>query len=333
MIRLLKMGSETKKAVMRRLTAVAILLVLIIMTGVLWWQRGLAPANPNDKSSVIFVVNNGEGVREIANRLMAEKLINDPIVFFLYTRLSGVDKQLQAGDFRISRSMSASEIASSLTHGMLDIWVTIPEGQRADEIAQTLKEKMPKYEDSWKTVLEENEGYLFPDTYLIPREADINTILSLFKGNFEKKYESVKGTKTTALSDQQTIILASLIEREAKFASDRPLVASVIMNRLNDGMALQIDATVQYALGYQPEAKTWWKKDLTMDDLKIASNYNTYENTGLPPTPISNPGLSAIEAALKPANTNYVYYVSDSKGHLHFSATLEGHNQNIKSYL
>src|SRR4029077_17317127 len=132
-------------------------------------------------------------------------------------------------------SMSALDVATNLTHGTLDIWVTIPEGLRADEIADMLKQKIPSYNESWRAVLDSNEGYLFPDTYLIPRDANINLVVTLVRNNFEKKYNTVSSTKTTALTDAQTIIVASIVEREAVFEEDRPLVASVIMNRLNIG--------------------------------------------------------------------------------------------------
>lgn len=315
----------------RLLVALGILLILLV-AGIFWWERGLLALDTANKTSQTFVIKNGEGVREISNNLRTQRLIKDPVVFFLLTKLEGLDKKIQAGDFRLSPSMSAQEIATNLTHGMLDIWTTIPEGLRATEIAEVLKARIPSYNDSWKPQLEANEGYLFPDTYLIPKDADINLVLALMKNNFQKKYDSVKATKTTALTDAQTIIVASIIEKEAKFAQDRPIVASVIMNRLNMGMALQVDPTVAYALGYQADTKTWWKKDLTFDDLKIDSPYNTYKNVDLPPTAICNPGLSSIEAALKPADTNYLYYYSDKQGHLHFATTVEGHNANIQKY-
>jgi UPF0755 protein len=317
---------------MKRILVVLGLLIIFSVIILVWWQNGLQAANASDKTPKIFIVKSGEGVREIANNLKTNGLIKDPIVFFLLTKLQGIDKKIQAGDFRLAPTMSAQEIATNLTHGTLDIWTTIPEGLRATEIANILKAKIPSYNDSWISELQANEGYLFPDTYLIPRDADINMVLSLMKSNFQKKYDTVRDTKQTVLTDAQTVTVASIIEKEAKFAEDRPLVASVIMNRLNMGMALQVDPTVAYALGYQTDTKSWWKKDLTFDDLKINSLYNTYKNTGLPPTPISNPGLSAIEAALKPADTNYLYYYSDKLGHLHFATTVQGHNANIQKY-
>jgi UPF0755 protein len=317
---------------MKRLIAVFVLLIILSAGLFLWWQNGLLSVNASNKTPKIFIIKNGEGVREVANNLKTDGLIRDPIVFFLYTRIKGLDKQIQAGDFRLNPAMNMTEVATNLTHGTLDIWTTIPEGLRADEVADLLKAKIPSYSESWRPVLEANEGYLFPDTYLIPRDADVNMILSLMKDNFQKKYDSVKDTKTTALTDAQTIIIASIIEREAIFAQDRPLVASVFINRLGMGMALGSDPTVQYALGYQADTKTWWKKDLTADDLLIDSPYNTRKIAGLPPTAISNPGLSAIEAALAPIKTDYLYFFSDKEGHLHFATTIEGHNANIQKY-
>jgi UPF0755 protein len=317
---------------MKRLITVIILLIILASGLFFWWQNGLSSANANDKTPQIFVVKNGEGVREIANNLKAGGLIHDPIVFFLYTRINGLDKQIQAGDFRLNPSMSMTDVANNLTHGTLDIWATIPEGLRADEIADLLRAKIPSYNESWRPILELNEGYLFPDTYLIPRDADVNLIVTLMRNNFQTKYNSVKGTQTTTLTEAQTVILASIIEREAMYAADRPLVASVLINRFEIGMALGSDPTVMYALGFQADTKTWWKKDLTADDLLINSPYNTRKNAGLPPTAIANPGLSAIEAALAPAKTDYLYFFADKQGHLHFAATLQGHNANIQKY-
>ena len=317
---------------MKRLVAVLVILIILSSGIFLWWHNGLQAINASNKTPQIFVVKNGEGVREVSNNLKTAGLIKDPIVFFLYTRINGIDKQIQAGDFRLNPSMSMADVANGLTHGTLDIWTTIPEGLRADEIADLLRSNMPSYNESWRLVLNANEGYLFPDTYLIPRDAGVNMIVTMMRNNFQAKYDSVKNTQTTALTEAQTIIIASIIEREAIFATDRPLVASVLINRLNLGMPLGSDPTVMYALGFQAGAKTWWKQDLTADDLLINSPYNTRKNAGLPPTAISNPGLSAIEAALAPAKTDYLYFFSDKQGHLHFATTIQGHNANIQKY-
>lgn len=306
--------------------------ITLILLFFIWFENGLKAVDTSDKTNRIFVVAKGGGVREIANKLKKEGFIKDSVVFFLLIRKLGLDGKIQAGDFRLSPSMNVTEIAESLTHGTLDIWVTIPEGKRVDELADILKEKIPTYTPLWKTKLQNFEGYLFPDTYLIPKDADIDLIISIMRNNFEKKFVQIKINRSHNLTKNDLVILASLIEREAKHAQDRPLVSSVLVNRLNIGMPLQIDATVQYALGYQLEQKSWWKKDLTTADLKINSQFNTYQNVGLPPTPIANPGLATLEAAANPSETDYLYYISDKNGFLHFAKTLEEHNNNIKKY-
>lgn len=316
---------------MKKIYISLIILVVFVILTFLWWQNGLRPANPTDKTPKIFIIKPGEGVREIANHLKTQGLIKDPIVFFLITKRTGLDKKIQAGDFRLNPSMKAMDVAEGLTHGTLDIWVTIPEGLRADEISDILKEKMPTFEESWREKLKANEGYLFPDTYLIPRDADADMVITLLKNTFETRFETLDTSKTN-LSKSQIVIVASLIEREAKHSEDRPLVASVILNRFDIGMKLDIDATIQYALGYQENEKRWWKKSLTLDDIKLNSAFNTYRVNGLPPTPISNPGLSSLEAAVNPATTDYLYYITDVNGINHYGKTLEEHNANIEKY-
>ncbi len=311
-----------------------ILIIVIAIVGFgmfIWWQNGITAVNPSDKTSHIFVVAKGSNVREIANNLKQENLIKDPVVFFLLVKQLGLDQKIQAGDFRLSQSMTAEQVAKQLTIGTLDIWVTIPEGKRAAEIAEILKEKVPAYNDSWKTDLSMEEGYLFPDTYLIPRDANATIVINQMKGNFEKKYANLDTSKTN-LTKKQIVSVGSLVEREARFAEDRPLVASVILNRLRIDMPLQIDATIQYALGYQADEKTWWKKNLTLEDLKINSPYNSYNRVGLPPTPISNPGFNVLRAVVDPTRTEYLYYISDSSGHNHYAKTVQEHNANIKKY-
>lgn len=314
---------------MRKLVVV-ILLVLLIGIGFLWWKHGELPVNSKDTSSKVFVVEKGAGVRAIANSLKTQGLIQDPIVFFLFVKKNGFDKNIQAGDYRLSPSMNLAKVVDSLSHGTLDIWVTIIEGKRAGEIADILQKNIPSYEESWRPLLVAQEGSLFPDTYLIPRDATIDTVLSILKNNFDKKIQEAGLLHDANLSRFLTI--ASFIEREALFDSDRTLVSSVIHNRLRIGMKLDIDASVQYALGKQPNGG-WWKKNLTTEDLKIDSPYNTYKYSGLSPTAISNPGIAAIKAAINPSQTDYLYYISDKQGHIHAATTLQGHQSNINKYL
>ncbi|MDO8621401.1 MAG: endolytic transglycosylase MltG [Candidatus Levybacteria bacterium] len=313
---------------MKRLTAIIILFIILAVGGIIWWENGLLPVNSKDATKNIFVVEKGSGLKEVASKLEAQGLIKNRIVFFLYTRLGKFEGKIQAGDFRLSPSMNLKEIAENLTHGTLDIWVTIPEGKRSDEIADILQEKIPSFKPSWRTILRTQEGYLFPDTYLIPKDATINQITNIMKNNFYAKIQSINLPSNDPRITKITI-MASLIEREALRDDEKPIIASVITNRLNVGMSLDIDATLQYIKG--KSSGQWWSVP-TIEDKKINSEYNTYMNVGLPPAPIANPGLEAIKAALNPQKTNYYYYIHDLEGNVHFAKTLEEHNANIRKY-
>ncbi len=310
------------------------LLIIIFLGGIgfICWSYELQPADSSNYSSQIFTITPGEGVKQIGTSLESKGLIKNSLAFYLFVKQSGIENKIQAGDFQLSPSLSLKQIANKLTANTLDIWVTISEGKRAEEIADLFESKLPHFSQSWRKALDKEEGYLFPDTYLIPHGADIKQIVSLMKNNFAKKYASIDPNPDSKLSQQEIVTIASMVEREARFPDDQPLVASVILNRLNLGMPLQIDSTIQYALGYQTGENTWWKKKLTLNDLEIDSPYNTYTQTGLPPTPIANPGLGALKAAVHPADTSYLYYISDKYGHNHYAKTLSEQNANIQKY-
>lgn len=316
---------------MKRLLAVFVIIIIGAMGALIWWKAGLSPVNPLERESKIFVVAKGSGLKEIASKLENENLIKNRIVFFLYTRLGKFDKKIEAGDFRLSPSMSASEIAENLTHGTLDIWITVSEGKRAAEIAEILKEKMPTYDSSWPSVLATQEGYLFPDTYLIPKDASIKMVINQMRGNFDAKYATLP-TSNTDLTQEETVILASLIEREAITDPERPIIAGILINRLNGGMALQVDATIQYVKGENASNKKWWEPVLIEEYKTVVSDYNTYLFAGLPPGPISNPGLESLRAAASPVQTDYLYYLHDKNGKIRYAKTLAQHNENIKIF-
>lgn len=314
---------------MRKLILLAALLLIILVIGIGWWNNALQPVNPNSNTQKMFAVSKGVGIRELGNQLKKDSLIKDPVVFFLYIKQQGLDKKIEAGQFRLSPSMSVPKIAEELQHGALDKWLTIPEGFRTEQIAEELKNDFPNYQSSWETELKAHEGYLFPDTYLIPRDADISVIIDKLSSTFNAKIESI-GLQPTDPNLSTIITEASLIEREANTDAEKPLIASVINNRIADGMPLQIDATVQYAIGKR--SGKWWDVP-TIEDLQVNSSYNTYKIIGLPPTPICNPGLASINAALHPASSDYLYYVHDPQGNIHFAKTDSEHQANINKYL
>ena len=309
----------------------------IILIGLLifwlWWSQAIKPPVPDDEASVLFSIESGENIRSIADKLQKQNLIRSPVAFFLLARFGSVADKIQAGEFRLSRSADMYKIADSLTHGTVDVQITIPEGYRNEEIALKLAQSLSIPENEFLKAAE--EGFMFPDTYLIPKEASASQVSKIFLDNFNKKVteKEISLIKQKNLTLDEVINIASIVEREAKFDEDRELVASVILNRLNIGMKLDIDATIQYALGYIPAEKSWWKKEITLEDLEIDSPYNTYKNPGLPPTPIANPGLKAILAVLEAPKTDYLYYIADKTGKSHFAVSFEEHARNIAKYL
>ncbi len=318
------------------LTRFIIFLCLLCLTGLIifwWWKEGLVAVNNKNQAPVIFVVQKGEGVRSIASNLQRQNLIRSSTAFFLLVKLMGIETNLQAGDFRLNQSMDGKEIALELTHGYLDIWVTSLEGWRVEEIAMRLAKDISLPESQFLQFAE--EGYMFPDTYLIPRDASAAAIVDIFRNNFEKKVSAEMRAEMAKqkLSLKDAVILASIVEREGRSSTDRPIIAGVLRNRLDHDWPLQADATLQYALGYQPSEKTWWKKSLTEADKKIKSPFNTYLYPGLPPAPLANPGLESLKAVIYPQASDYWFYLHDQEGAVHFAKTIEEHNANINNYL
>ena len=316
-----------------KLTIFFCLFAIIFISFYIYYLQAIKSVNPLADDPINFTIRRGEDVRQISKRLEEQNLIRSSLVFFLQTRFTDLGKKIQAGDFLLNQSMNMKEIARELLHGTSDVKLTIPEGWRKEEIATKIVSEFNIPES--EILKSANEGYLFPDTYFIQKDATGEAIVSLMQDNFNKKTRGLNKNLLNKhnISFDDAIIAASLVEREAKLSEDRPLIASVILNRLKIEMKLDIDTTVQYALGFQPKEKTWWKKDLTQEDLQVNSLYNTYINQGLPPTAIANPGISAITAVLNAPETDYLYYVADKNGKSHFARTFEEHAANIAKYL
>lgn len=327
------MKSNKAHAVAVRFVVLFCIIVLAAWGGWFWWQYGISPVDPSNTAPVIFKVTTGEGGKEIAADLARQDLIHSSTSFYLLIKLLGIEKELQAGEFRLNKSMDARTIAMEMTHGILDVWVTTLEGWRDEEIATQLAKDLDIPEEQF--LMYAKEGYMFPDTYLIPRDATASAVAKMFMDNFNTKVTASMraDAKKTGLTFDQTITLASIVEREGVSDADRPVISGILLNRIKLGMPLQVDATLQYALGYQPFEKSWWKKNLTDDDKKINSPYNTYANVGLPPGPIANPGLASIKAAIYPTATDYLYYLHDKTGAVHYAKTIEEHTANVQKYL
>lgn len=301
--------------------------------GWLWWRDAISAADPSDTTPKMFVVRRGDGVKSIAGRLASEGFIRSPTGFYLLVKALGIERDLEAGDYRLNPAMDAAALARELTHGTLDVWVTTLEGWRVEEIAAKLTKELDIPESEFAKVA--REGYMFPDTYLVPRDATVGAVAELFLETFDKKVDQTlrADARKTGLSFDEVITLASIVEREGRTQEDRPVIAGILLKRLKADWSIQADATLQYALGYQVGEKTWWKKWLTEEDKKVKSSYNTYTNPGLPPRPIANPGLVSIKAVIYPKETDYWYYLHDPEGLVHFAKTLEEHNSNIAKYL
>jgi len=324
---------SNKPSIATRFIVFFFLLVLTAWGSWFWWSYSISPVDPADNTPVVVVVSRGEGAKAIAADLARQNLIRSPTGFYLLVKLLGIERDLQAGDFRLNKSMDARTIATTMTHGIVDVWMTTLEGWRIEEVATQLTKDLDIPERQFLSSA--REGYMFPDTYLVPRDATASAVVEMFLDNFNKKVTPAmrKDATGTGLTFEQIITLASLVEREGNSDSDRPIIAGVLLNRIKLGMPLQVDATLQYALGYQPFEKSWWKKELTDEDKKIKSPYNTYINVGFPPGPIANPGLAAIRAAMYPTTTDYLYYIHDKTGAVHFARTIEDHDANIRKYL
>lgn len=309
-----------------------LLLLIIIVIIVYWWFSSIQPVSLDIHTTKTITIQKGKGLREIAENLKTDGIIRSPAAFLIAVKYLGIDNSIQAGTFYLSPSMDTYTVAKKLTKSTNDIRVTIPEGKRVEEVVAILAENIPNInQDDWEFIFNQDEGYLFPDTYQFSKDCTPDQVIKTMKNNFNTKFNSIQ-IINNYLSKSEIVILASMIEREARHDEDRQLVSSVIYNRLNIGMKLDIDSTVQYAIGYDYSGRTWWKKRLTATDLANISPYNTYRNPGLPPGPISNPGLTSLQAAANPADTNYLYYFTDSNGINHYSSTYEAHETNIRKY-
>lgn len=327
------MKSNKSTSTAFRLSAFIFVIIVAAIGIWLWWADGISPVDPSDTSPVTFVISQGEGVRDIAGNLARSRLIRSTTGFFVLVKLLGLERDLQAGQYRLNRSMDAKAIATELTHGIVDLWVTTLEGWRVEEIANKLAKEFDIPGSEFLKYA--REGYMFPDTYLVPRDATASAIAKLFLDTFESnvtpqmRADAQKSGRTMG----EVVILASIVEREGKTNEDRPVIAGILLKRLDADWPLQTDATIQYALGYQAFEKSWWKKVLTQEDKKIRSPFNTYLNIGLPPLPIANPGVSSIRAVIYPQDSPYWYYLHDREGRVHYATTIEEHEQNVASYL
>lgn len=310
-----------------------LVIVTLILGGYLFLKTKLTPFSSDSKNTV-FIIESGESLTAISKKLEEKYLIKNNFAFVAYSFFSRQNRNIQAGTYRLSPSLSTPEMIKKLTTGGIsDYWLRIPDGSRLEEISSLFPDN-PYFTD--KDFLKESrgqEGYLFPDSYLLPEYFNLEQILAVVSDNFETKFSQAKKGTTSKLSDRNNLILASLLEREGRSLNSKQMIAGILLNRLNINMALQLDATVQYAKDSQTRNITKYWEPITRSDLQIISPYNTYKNPGLPPYPICNPAYNSLYAAFHPIDSDYFYYITGNDGKMYYAETLEGHNSNIAKYL
>jgi UPF0755 protein len=287
---------------------------------------------PSDFSSGTIVnISSGATLNQIAGSLKANRIIRSTFIFKAYTLLVGDTTGLRTGQYLFTDPQSALRVAYRLIHGQEGfplVKVTIQEGLTSSNIAVIIAKAIPDFDKAgFLKLAKPDEGYLFPDTYFWPTNLAPSEAASDMRSIFDDKLQTVQGDLAAFGKPQKDVIaMASIVEKEATSSTDRRIVAGILWKRLAAGMALQVDPPFEYFLN-KPAGK------LTSADIKTESPYNLYLHTGLPPTPIDNPGLSTILDTVNPTTTKYWFYISDKNGVMHYATTLEGHNANIEKYL
>lgn len=284
---------------MKKLVLLPFLFIIAGVIVFIWFLKNVEPVS-SQVNYVNFRVSSGSSATQIGSNLYKEGLIKSPLAFKIYVQFSGVSDSIQTGDYRLSPSFNLFQIVSHLSKNPLEIKVTIPEGFDRKEIAAKFAKSLDQNQtfiDEFLDKSEGSEGYLFPDTYLVSNNATPGAILTRMKSNFNVRTADITPT-------YEQVILASIIEKETKSVEERPIVAGILTNRLKVGMALQVDVAPI-----------------------------TYKQKGLPVSPIANPGLVSLKAAVSPAKTDYWYYLHDPAGLIHYAKTLDEQNANIEKYL
>src|SRR3989344_3310610 len=317
-----------------------IFVFFFIFAAIFWWQ--IRTSLNSSGENIIFKVEKGESAKTIAEHLKNSNIIKNPFFFQLYVFLSLRQYALKSGEYELSRAMSIRDIADTIVlGGTNEILITIPEGFTLKQVEERLvgaglikQNELESYRFSNdvpqaladKPKSASLEGYLFPDTYRFFKDAKLPDVVNKMIANLENKLTSdlKMAIKNSSFTTYEVLTMASLIEKEVKSDSDREIVSGILWKRLKAKIPLQVDATLVYITG---------RKEIFDADKKINSPYNTYFYRGLPKGPISNPGLSAIMAAIFPKSSPYWYYLSAKDGATIFSKTLEEHNRNRAIYL
>jgi UPF0755 protein len=322
----------------RLLTLVVVLGLLAGIGAVTWITVRGAPPLPPDGATV--TIPEGSSVAEIAHRLETAGVVRSALFFRIWARVAGRDRSMQPGTYRFEGAVDVNDVLARLAAGVAPIEITIPEGLTVREIAALLAARGLGDAESFRCLATDPEfllaagvpgpqleGFLFPDTYRFAPDAEPTEIFATMVRRFHERFDAERHRRAheRRLTINEVLTLASIVEKETGKAAERPLIAAVFANRLRIGMPLQSDPTVIYSLPA-------FDGNLTRTDLANPSPYNTYVARGLPPGPIANPGLAAIDAALAPADSPALYFVSRNDGSHEFSTTLADHNRAVARF-
>ena len=319
-----------------------VLLLAVAIFVKLDYDKAMYDSNENSEERVIVEIEEGESVNNILKSLLEKGFLNNRSLYYakFYLKINNLGQKLQAGVYELPKNLSIKELIDAMQFGRSqDVWISIPEGLRKDEIAQLVENELVKSGSSTfskeeflslalnkdfinslelSVDISDLEGFLFPDKYAFPKDANAQLVITKLVDNFKIKVGSDYS--------YEDIILASIVEREGFNEDDRPIIAGVIIKRYNEGWLLQTDATLLYPVKD-------WKHTITIQDKQDDNLYNTYKRIGLPPTPICNPGLQSIQAVWNPTETKYYYYIHDKDKNPHYATTLDEHNANVNRYL
>jgi len=331
---------------MKKLFTLFLFLIALAAAALAWWSYvGVdRPFKGYDAPETFVEIPQGAGSVTIAKRLADAGVVADVTSFRLALWFTGKGRRLQAGEYHFDQPLSPRQVADKIARG--DVYVrpiTFPEGLTIKQMAAVYEAKgfgpAKEFVDAAKNAslvaaidpdAHDLEGYLFPDTYKMPRHSTAPQLVARMVQSFMRELtpELIEAAEARNLTVRQFVTLASIVEKETGNKEERPLVAAVYANRLKIGMALQCDPTVIYAL----DRLGRYNGNLTRDSLQFDSRYNTYRYPGLPPGPIASPGRASLEAAAHPAAADYLYFVSRNDGSHAFAATLDEHNRNVQKY-
>lgn len=312
-----------------------IFIALVMMGGIAFVSINSEPVANQKTDTVGFIVNKGEGISSLSQRLEKAGIIRNKYVFMFYARQSDLASKLKAGKFNLKTNVNVQKLIQQLVQGgTLDYWIKIIDGSRIEEISAAIPADASFTPKEFEIKAKEKFGTLYPDSYLIPNNYSVDQVIELIEKNFDKKFNEAKADATNlTMTDQEIIIFASLLEREGRSLDSKRNIAGILLNRLKLDMPLQVDASVQFARDSKvPHPKTYWQPALKAD-LSIVSPFNTYKNTGLTPGPICNPGYNSLYAAFHPIESDNIFYITGNDNKMHYAQTLDQHNANVAKYL